>query len=864
MLGDFVPGMNILITAEVTGAIKQIKMLNGELEKTKLAADSTGSSMLKLNGYTKFLIGTGAAVAGAFSVIGYEAIKTSLAVEGSMAKMNAAFAATGSNLNSQSAIVEKSFENMANLGFTAKQTADALARGAISFHSATTAMNYMGLAADIARARGIDMTEAMVILGRASTGVFRGLSTLGVTIPQVGTTQEKFKNVIDQLTQSVKNQADAYAQTHPLEVMKAKTEEVANSFGQLLLPAFRVVTNWINTKLLPALLNVVNYLRQHPVILQTLANIWITVLKILKPVSEVFLTVAEGALQLAKGIIYADMAISKFLKDNERVAADKSIINWLNGATDGLVKFRTSIANAKTNYVEFKKEAQISFVPSTGNLAGGLLGAGGLTGTQKLASDIENNFDAMAKAVDNVIKSMSKITSYDLAGRIKSSFADPLTTALNKLQLANKNYATEQNKLIDAQVNATRASLEHAKALNLLNKATKDNEAALTATADVAKNAAKIAGEAAQAQAQATDDALKEIISAQEDYANEVLARVSGFRDAFARATKIDLGGMASNIAQAKQQVSDAEAALKAAQDKFAATAKLASYSGVTAAISVPLFTAEEQAVAKAKRDLQIALGQETNPFAATAQELLTPLQNQYQKATDLSKNAGQLASAGFSQDFITQILDSGLDMGNALSTAILTADTQTQSAWIDVYKNLDNISKHGVDDLAVTLNKGAIDAMSAFIQGFSVMQDPLNKLLQSIQASVAAMAGTIADAIAKLTSQLASQSALQAQASGAAVVPVVPTFTAGGDETSDAARIARSMGNYTINITQTDPSPDKVSAAVSWANKTSLDYLFGSSPTVTGPYGTPQISARGTSTIPRTSVTSGSSLRGD
>ena len=84
--------------------------------------------------------------------------------------MNLAFANSGSALNSNSQQVQKAVEQMGNLAFTSIDTADALARGAIIFHSASSAMNNLGLAANVARAGNMSLSDAMIALGKASEG----------------------------------------------------------------------------------------------------------------------------------------------------------------------------------------------------------------------------------------------------------------------------------------------------------------------------------------------------------------------------------------------------------------------------------------------------------------------------------------------------------------------------------------------------------------------------------------------------------------------------------------------------------------------------------------------------------------------
>jgi len=231
---------------------------------------------------------------------GFESVKVAERVNGAFSKMNLAFANSGSALNSNSQQVQKAVEQMGNLAFTSIDTADALARGAIIFHSASSAMNNLSLAANVARAGNMSLSDAMIALGKASEGkAVKSLTALGVVMPKVGTNAEKFKIISDQLTKSLQGQAEAYAQTHPIEAMKVKMEELSNSVGQLLLPIFNAVVKVIDTYVIPTFVKMLNFLRENPKYLQPFANAWALIINIMAKVSAVILGTAGDLLKFA-------------------------------------------------------------------------------------------------------------------------------------------------------------------------------------------------------------------------------------------------------------------------------------------------------------------------------------------------------------------------------------------------------------------------------------------------------------------------------------------------------------------------------------------------------------------------------------
>ena len=83
---------------------------------------------------------------------------------------------------------------------------------------------------------------------------------------------------------------------------------------------------------------------------------------------------------------------------------------------------------------------------------------------------------------------------------------------------------------------------------------------------------------------------------------------------------------------------------------------------------------------------------------------LLDTLQKKLAASKELSDNAAKLAGAGFSQNFIDQILGQGSDLGNQMASAILAADPETQAALKKVFEDASTISAHGVDDLATKI----------------------------------------------------------------------------------------------------------------------------------------------------------------
>jgi hypothetical protein len=90
-----------------------------------------------------------------------------------------------------------------------------------------------------------------------------------------------------------------------------------------------------------------------------------------------------------------------------------------------------------------------------------------------------------------------------------------------------------------------------------------------------------------------------------------------------------------------------------------------------------------------------------------SADSLLTDLKDKLKSAQELQANAATLAGMGYSQTFIEQIVSQGPAIGNEMAQALKDASPETNKEIQDLFKDVDNISKYGMDQLAETMNAG-------------------------------------------------------------------------------------------------------------------------------------------------------------
>ena len=418
----------------------------------KLSGDTEGVAS-KISGTFKKIAAAAAVIE--IAHIGIDAIKAAEVVNGAFAKMTTAFANTGSSLNQFSPQVQETVDKMGNLAFTAGDTADALARGAIAFHSATTALGNMSLAADLARTTGMTLSDAMVILGKAAQGkTVKALTALGVVMPKTGSAAEKFKSVTDQLTASLKGQADAYAQTHPIEVMKTKMEEVSVSIGQLLMPAFNAVVGFITGKLIPAMLSFINFLRQNPKYLQPVVDAFALFVNILAKVGVV-------VLDLVGAFLKVDSVILQVVRGIGWLTGNKAMQDWAKSAADGLGNASKSVlaASAKLDKFHMTAMQMKAVAPIT------VKGLGAVTAATTATAA------ATSKLTAEQLKSLAALKAL---GVTPTTSTDPIELEAARLNLVKQGNIAEAEKIgltlaaLDAQMQSNVAIQRYSDIMNVL------------------------------------------------------------------------------------------------------------------------------------------------------------------------------------------------------------------------------------------------------------------------------------------------------------------------------------------------------------------------------------------------------------
>jgi hypothetical protein len=122
-----------------------------------------------------------------------------------------------------------------------------------------------------------------------------------------------------------------------------------------------------------------------------------------------------------------------------------------------------------------------------------------------------------------------------------------------------------------------------------------------------------------------------------------------------------------------------------------------------------------------------------------TGAGLASAMKAKLAKIVELQKNAGALASLGYSQTFIQQIVASGTETGNAMAQAILQATPETQAQLQDLYGAMEDTSKNGLNALASQMSTSTSFATEELMKEYLQVGESLKTALAENQASLGA-----------------------------------------------------------------------------------------------------------------------------
>ena len=265
---------NLLV--RITGSGKE---LINEFHKIGNAADSTGKQTS--SGWEKAgkgIAAAGAGIAGVALAIAAKSLSMADTFEVAHARLVGAVKNTGGNMKDLAGPISAVDDKLVNLGFKSSDTESSLATLTTATHSTGKAIGLMGLAADIARGRHIDLGTATGILTKVETGHVSMLGRLGLATKDAAGKTISTQSAIDELTGAYKGQAQLFTGTFAgaQDVASAKMNQVGVSIGEKLTPMLQALESFLIDKVIPAFGKVVGWVEQE----------WPKLMSAIKPVLD--------------------------------------------------------------------------------------------------------------------------------------------------------------------------------------------------------------------------------------------------------------------------------------------------------------------------------------------------------------------------------------------------------------------------------------------------------------------------------------------------------------------------------------------------------------------------------------------------
>jgi hypothetical protein len=194
---------------------------------------TTGLQKLEQIGKVAFV-----GLAGAATAFGGLAVKAALDGQAAHAQLVQAVQNSGTAFESVGGRVDAMSGQFAKLGFENDAVEAAMTRLVTATGDTKAAMDNMGLAADLARARHISLEDASSALGKVLAGNMRGMTAFGLSTKDAGGNTLTTADAIAELNQRFGGAGQAAANTYAgkLQAMNAEWHNMTESIGNMLLP----------------------------------------------------------------------------------------------------------------------------------------------------------------------------------------------------------------------------------------------------------------------------------------------------------------------------------------------------------------------------------------------------------------------------------------------------------------------------------------------------------------------------------------------------------------------------------------------------------------------------------------------------
>jgi hypothetical protein len=268
--GQIVTDIIAVLKANTSQFTASMAAAQAKMEETGSKGSSTMSKLGTIS--RAAILGIGAAAVG----IGVFAVDMGNKYEDAHAQMVNAFKNAGTSADAYKGKISAIDAQLTKYGYTNAQTQAAIGRLVTVTGNAKGSLNDMGLAADIAKNRGLDLNGAVDLMAKTMAGNITAAKRMGIEIPaavlKIKDPVEKSNDIMAILENRFKGSASAAADTFSgrVSAMKAQAENLGASLGTKLIPVLE--------KLMTGIMQVVNYFEKNKTAAKELAIAFGTVL----------------------------------------------------------------------------------------------------------------------------------------------------------------------------------------------------------------------------------------------------------------------------------------------------------------------------------------------------------------------------------------------------------------------------------------------------------------------------------------------------------------------------------------------------------------------------------------------------------
>ena len=243
----------------------EFKNISKNFEELKKKTENTEKAL-------KSIATAGAIGFGVIAAATYSTIKAASEAEVEMAKFNTTLKSMGPIGEKARDALLKTAAAAVKLGFDDEEAANSLAKLFQRTKSVTKAQTLLTLSMDLARAKGIGLTQSTNLINLALSGGGKALMQYGISIKDTASPME----ALSILQEKVGGQAGAFAQTFAgsMAIMSTQTQNLKEAMGSALLPAISSLLQ----KIQPIVDKMVRWAEEHPALIRNvlLAGLAIT------------------------------------------------------------------------------------------------------------------------------------------------------------------------------------------------------------------------------------------------------------------------------------------------------------------------------------------------------------------------------------------------------------------------------------------------------------------------------------------------------------------------------------------------------------------------------------------------------------